>query len=42
LEEKEPDNAEFLGHVKIGDTGFSTNCSYATIIDDAKLEARKR
>lgn len=41
LEDKEPDNAELLGQVKIGDSGFSTNCSYATVIDNAKLEARK-
>lgn len=31
----------FLGEVKIGDTGFSTNCDYETVIDAAKLEARK-
>ena len=37
----EPDNAEVLGQVKIGDTGFSTNCSYDIVIDKAKLEARK-
>lgn len=41
LDDKEPDDAELLGQVKIGDSGFSTNCSYATVIDDAKLEARK-
>lgn len=41
LEDKEPDNAELLGQVKVGDSGFSTNCSYVTVLDDAKLEARK-
>lgn len=41
LDQAEPENAEVLGQVKIGDTGFSTNCSYDIVIDKAKLEARK-
>ena len=41
LNQAEPDNSELLGTVKIGDTGFSTNCDYSTAIDKAKLEARK-
>jgi hypothetical protein len=41
LDESEPDNAEILGQVKIGDTGFSTKCGYDVVIDKAKLEARK-
>jgi len=41
LEQTEPDDAEILGQVKIGDTGFSTECSYEIVIDKAKLEARK-
>jgi hypothetical protein len=36
-----PPNAEKLGTVKIEDPGFSTNCNYATVIDMAKIEARK-
>lgn len=41
LDQTEPDNAEVLGQVKIGDTGFSTKCGYDIVIDKAKLEARK-
>ena len=41
MDKAEPDGAEFLGQVKIGDTGFSTNCSYDVVVDKAKLEARK-
>jgi hypothetical protein len=32
---------ENLGTVKIGDTGFSTNCGYDIVISQAKQEARK-
>ena len=41
LDQAEPDDAELLGQVKVGDTGFSTNCSYDVVIDKAKMEARK-
>jgi len=41
LSESEPDKAEVLGQVKIGDTGFSTNCGFDVVIEKAKLEARK-
>jgi hypothetical protein len=41
LQEPEPQNSVLLGTVKIGDTGFSTNCSWEVVIDKAKLEARK-
>src|SRR5665647_156074 len=41
LDQTEPDGAEVLGKVKIGDGGFTTNCSYETVIDKAKMEARK-
>lgn len=41
LDQTEPDGAEDLGKVKIGDGGFTTNCSYETVIDKAKMEARK-
>lgn len=37
----EPENAELIGEVKIGDTGFSTKCTYDVVIDKALLEARK-
>ena len=36
-----PDNAVMLGKVKVGDSGFSTNCNYETAIGRAKMEARK-
>ena len=36
-----PDNTEVLGSVRIGDTGFSTKCSYEIVVDKAKIEARK-
>ncbi len=41
LNQAEPDDAEVLGQVKIGDTGFTTNCDFSTVVDKAKLEARK-
>ena len=41
LNQADPDDAELLGQIKLGDTGFTTNCSYDVVIDKAKLEARK-
>ena len=41
LVEEEPDNSEFLGKVKVGDTGFTTKCAYDFVIEQAKSEARK-
>lgn len=41
LNQEVPDSAQVLGQVKVGDTGFSTNCGYDVVIDKAKLEARK-
>jgi hypothetical protein len=41
LREREPENSEYLGLVKIGDSGFSTNCSYEVVMKEAMLEARK-
>jgi hypothetical protein len=41
LNEPQPNNAEVIGVVKVGDTGFTTNCSYDVVMDKAKLEARK-
>ncbi len=35
-----PDEAETLGTVKIGDTGFTTNCSYDAVIVRVKEAAR--
>ena len=36
-----PQNAELLGKVDVGDTGFSSNCSYDTVLNAAMIEARK-
>jgi hypothetical protein len=41
LSEQVPLNSEEIGTVKIGDTGFSTNCGWEVVIDKAKGEARK-
>lgn len=41
LNQAEPEKSEVLGQVKIGDSGFSTNCDYSIVLDKAKLEARK-
>jgi hypothetical protein len=36
-----PETATEVGTVKIGDSGFSTNCGWEVVIEKAKLEARK-
>jgi hypothetical protein len=36
-----PQGAELLGKVDVGDSGFTTNCSYDTVLNAAILEARK-
>lgn len=41
LNEALPENVEILGKIKIGDSGFTTNCSYETVMEQAKTEARK-
>ena len=41
MEHTAPQEAEILGEVKIGDTGFTTNCSYEVVMNIAKQEARK-
>jgi len=41
LEDAVPEGAEQLGTVKVGDTGFSTDCNFEVAIEKAKLEARK-
>lgn len=41
IEEETPPMATELGTVKIGDTGFSTNCGWDVVIHRAKMEARK-
>lgn len=41
LTDPEPAQAEQLGTVKIGDTGFTMNCTFEVVVELAKLEARK-
>ena len=41
INEAEPENAEILGTVKVGESGFTTQCTYDIVIENAKLEARK-
>lgn len=38
--EKMDSNYKLLGHIKIGDGGFTTKCSYAQVIKDAQEQAR--
>jgi len=35
-----PENAELLGSIKIGDSGFTTKCSYSEVITDATNQAK--
>jgi len=41
IQQEVPANSELLGEVNIGDTGFSTKCDYESVLNAAKLEARK-
>jgi len=41
LGEETPPNAEKLGTIKVGDSGFSVICDYATVLDKAITESRK-
>lgn len=41
LDEAIPSEAEELGEIKLGDTGFSIKCSYDVVIERLKFEARK-
>ncbi len=41
LADRVPEGATLVGDLKVGDSGFSTDCSYETVIDAARLEARK-
>jgi hypothetical protein len=40
-EETMPQNAKIIGKTSIGDSGFTTNCDYETMLEKAKNEARK-
>lgn len=41
LHETAPPSALLLGQVRVGDTGFSTNCGFEIVSEKAKMEARK-
>jgi hypothetical protein len=36
-----PNNSEFIGDIKIGDSGFTTDCGYNKVVADATNSARK-
>lgn len=36
-----PENSKLIGNIKINDTGFSRNCGYNEVIEEARLAARK-
>lgn len=38
--QKVPDNAKLVGSIKIGDSGFTTKCTYADVVNDATKQAR--
>lgn len=38
---EQPPAGKVLGRVKVGDSGFTTDCGYNTVVDQAKAEARK-
>ena len=41
LEEPYPEKYKSLGTIKIGDSGFTTDCGYEKVIEMAEMEARK-
>jgi hypothetical protein len=41
IQDEAPVNAEYLGSIRIFDSGFSTHCKWDVVIEKAKLEARK-
>jgi len=41
VNQPEPVNSEEIGTVKIGDSGFTTNCGWDVVLEKAKNEARK-
>jgi hypothetical protein len=41
LEDQIPDDAEVLGDLKIGDSGFTSKCAFEDVIAQAKMEAMK-
>ena len=41
LKEVVPESAQYIGTVKVGDSGFTVDCDYPIIIEKAEIEARK-
>ena len=41
ISEPVPGSYEELGSIRIGDTGFSVNCTYGEVVEEARLTARK-
>jgi hypothetical protein len=41
LDDSVPEKADTLGKIKIGDTGFTTDCAFEVVIEEAIMEARK-
>ena len=42
LDESEvPENSKYIGELKISDSGFTTDCGYEKIMNEAKIEAKK-
>lgn len=41
VDQQAPASAVNIGAIRVGDTGFSTKCSWETVIENAKVEARK-
>ncbi|MDP3433519.1 MAG: hypothetical protein Q8T04_11205 [Bacteroidota bacterium] len=41
LNDQVPNEAELLGEIKVGDSGFSTKCTYEDVITLSKMEAMK-
>lgn len=40
-DETVPDNSQFIGEIKIGDSGFTTECGFNKVLADATATARK-
>ena len=40
-ESEVPENSKYIGELKIGDSGFTTDCGYEKIMNEAKIEAKK-
>lgn len=41
LSDMTPDSCKLIAKLKIGDTGFTTDCKYGSVMEKAKMEARK-